>query len=200
MPTVDSVSFFQTKENYVSLNDRCRIKTQNDFENEICRSLFIFILTSRPVNCNELNECCNCNVSAEYWLMNNSTGLVWLGGVCIIWFSFLYDPPTNYHLPGITDKGYSESQQFGGWCLPYSGGLYSQVSQAVAQTLLISLRFELTGDTRKIFVSNIRPSTSLTRTVDESHSARVLIGCKPIKIWGVSTLLSWVCPTTKHFA
>ena len=30
----------------------------------------------------------------------------------------------------------------------------------------------LTGDTRKIFVSNI--------TVDESHSARVLIGCKPI--------------------
>ena len=31
----------------------------------------------------------------------------------------------------------------------------------------------LTGDTRKIFVSNIK-------TVDESHSARVLIGCKPI--------------------
>ena len=29
----------------------------------------------------------------------------------------------------------------------------------------------LTGDTRKIFVS---------KTVDESHSARVLIGCKPI--------------------
>ena len=32
----------------------------------------------------------------------------------------------------------------------------------------------LTGDTRKIFVSNIK-------TVDESHSARVLIGCKPIR-------------------
>ena len=31
----------------------------------------------------------------------------------------------------------------------------------------------LTGDTRKIFVSN---------TVDESNSARVLIGCKPIKV------------------
>ena len=30
----------------------------------------------------------------------------------------------------------------------------------------------LTGDTRKIFVS---------KTVDESHSARVLIGCKPIR-------------------
>ena len=33
----------------------------------------------------------------------------------------------------------------------------------------------LTGDTRKIFVSNIK-------TVDESHSARVLIGCKPIML------------------
>ena len=33
--------------------------------------------------------------------------------------------------------------------------------------------FALTGDTRKIFVS---------KTVDESHSARVLIGCKPIII------------------
>ena len=33
-------------------------------------------------------------------------------------------------------------------------------------------RTELTGDTRKIFVS---------KTVDESHSARVLIGCKPIR-------------------
>ena len=33
----------------------------------------------------------------------------------------------------------------------------------------------LTGDTRKIFVSNIK-------TVDESHSARVLIGCKPINM------------------
>ena len=32
----------------------------------------------------------------------------------------------------------------------------------------------LTGDTRKIFVS---------KTVDESHSARVLIGCKPIISW-----------------
>ena len=34
---------------------------------------------------------------------------------------------------------------------------------------------ELTGDTRKIFVSNIK-------TVDESYSARVLIGCKPIRL------------------
>ena len=33
----------------------------------------------------------------------------------------------------------------------------------------------LTGDTRKIFVSNIK-------TVDESHSARVLIACKPIRV------------------
>ena len=34
--------------------------------------------------------------------------------------------------------------------------------------------YVLTGDTRsrKIFVSN--------KTVDESHSARILIGCKPI--------------------
>ena len=31
----------------------------------------------------------------------------------------------------------------------------------------------LTGDTRRIFVS---------KTVDESHSARVLIGCKPIRL------------------
>ena len=31
----------------------------------------------------------------------------------------------------------------------------------------------LTGDTRNIFVSNIK-------TVDKSHSARVSIGCKPI--------------------
>ena len=37
----------------------------------------------------------------------------------------------------------------------------------------ICMHDELTGDTRKIFVSNIK-------TVDESHSARVLIGCKPI--------------------
>ena len=35
---------------------------------------------------------------------------------------------------------------------------------------------KLTGDTRRIFVSN-RPSN---KTVDESNSARVLIGCKPI--------------------
>ena len=35
------------------------------------------------------------------------------------------------------------------------------------------VRFILMGDTRKIFVSNIK-------TVDESNSARVLIGCKPI--------------------
>ena len=33
----------------------------------------------------------------------------------------------------------------------------------------------LTGDTRKIFVSNV------FKTVDESHSARVLIDCKPIR-------------------
>ena len=32
----------------------------------------------------------------------------------------------------------------------------------------------LTGDTRKIFVSN--------KTVDKSHSARVLIGCKLIMV------------------
>ena len=35
----------------------------------------------------------------------------------------------------------------------------------------------LTGGTRKIFVSNI-----IIKTVDESNSARVLVGCKPIKI------------------
>ena len=34
----------------------------------------------------------------------------------------------------------------------------------------------LTGDTRKIFVSNIKT------VVDESNSARVLVGCKPIKV------------------
>ena len=36
------------------------------------------------------------------------------------------------------------------------------------------IEIRLTGDTRKIFVS---------KTVDESNSARVLVGCKPIKIW-----------------
>ena len=42
------------------------------------------------------------------------------------------------------------------------------------ETMFLSFTdFALTGDTRKIFVSNIK-------TVDESHSARVLIGCKPI--------------------
>ena len=35
----------------------------------------------------------------------------------------------------------------------------------------------LTGDTRKIFFFNIK-----YKTVDESHSARVLIGCKPITV------------------
>ena len=33
----------------------------------------------------------------------------------------------------------------------------------------------LTGDTRKIFVSNI----CVNKTVDKSNSARVLVGCKP---------------------
>ena len=36
----------------------------------------------------------------------------------------------------------------------------------------------LTGDTRKIFVSNI--IDRIFKTVDESNSACVLIGCKPI--------------------
>ena len=44
-------------------------------------------------------------------------------------------------------------------------------SQFGAET--VKNRDLLTGDTRKIFVSNIK-------TVDESHSACVLIGCKPI--------------------
>ena len=35
----------------------------------------------------------------------------------------------------------------------------------------------ITGDTRKIFVSNI------FKTVDESNSACVLIGCKPITLY-----------------
>ena len=48
----------------------------------------------------------------------------------------------------------------------------------------------LTGDTRKIFVSNICfkylfqifvSNIYIFKTVDESHSARVLIGCKPIR-------------------
>ena len=39
--------------------------------------------------------------------------------------------------------------------------------------ITISVIGHLTGDTRKIFVS-------IFKTVDESHSARVLIGCKPI--------------------
>ena len=38
----------------------------------------------------------------------------------------------------------------------------------------LEIKKELTGDTRKIFVSNIK-------TVDESNSARILVGCKPIK-------------------
>ena len=39
----------------------------------------------------------------------------------------------------------------------------------------LGLWLGLTGDTRKIFVSNIK-------TVDESNSARVLLGCKPIRL------------------
>ena len=41
----------------------------------------------------------------------------------------------------------------------------------------------LTSDTRKIFVSNIN--------VDESHSARVLIGCKPITGYSAKSLLHY---------
>ena len=48
----------------------------------------------------------------------------------------------------------------------------------------------LAGDTRKIFVSNIiiilfkyyYNIIIIFRTVDESDSARVLVGCKPIKL------------------
>ena len=47
-----------------------------------------------------------------------------------------------------------------------------EVNQSNEFTIFTML-FILTGDTRKIFVSNIK-------TVDESHSVRVLIGCKPI--------------------
>ena len=43
----------------------------------------------------------------------------------------------------------------------------------IARQFFANILPGLTGDTRKIFVSNIK-------TVDESHSARVLIGCKPI--------------------
>ena len=44
-------------------------------------------------------------------------------------------------------------------------------------------RHALTGDTRKIFDS---------KTVDESHSARVLIGCKPIS-HAVRVEYTWLC-------
>ena len=51
------------------------------------------------------------------------------------------------------------------------------------------------GDTRKIFVSNIRPSTSLTRR------ARVLVGCKPItyKI-NIAMCLRWSRATASERA
>ena len=42
----------------------------------------------------------------------------------------------------------------------------------------------LTGDTRKIFDSNI-----FFKTVDESHSARVLIGCKPITTFKTKNMI-----------
>ena len=51
---------------------------------------------------------------------------------------------------------------------------------------------DLTGDTRKIFVSNIK-------TVDESHSARVLIGCKPINYW-MREKNYWMRDTVTHRA
>ena len=59
------------------------------------------------------------------------------------------------------------------------GDLTQSLTKAYAETLTLTryltnfLIWTLTGDTRKIFVSNIK-------TVDESHSARVLIGCKPM--------------------
>ena len=48
------------------------------------------------------------------------------------------------------------------------------VDMAVIQRSEIII--SLTGDTRKIFVSNI------DKTVDEYNSARVLVGCKPMII------------------
>ena len=48
----------------------------------------------------------------------------------------------------------------------------------------------LTGDTRKIFVSNI---IKIFKTVDESHSARVLIGCKPIISWMQLVTTNIIC-------
>ena len=45
-------------------------------------------------------------------------------------------------------------------------------------TILSDPNPSLTGDTRKIFVSNI--DDICFKYIDESHSARVLIGCKPI--------------------
>ena len=38
----------------------------------------------------------------------------------------------------------------------------------------------LTGNTRKIFVSNIRSRPINIKTVDESNPVRILVGCKPI--------------------
>ena len=50
--------------------------------------------------------------------------------------------------------------------------------------------YYLTGDTRKIFVS---------KTVDESHSARVLIGCKPISYYrGGGEAGGWVLITVDN--
>ena len=49
---------------------------------------------------------------------------------------------------------------------------YWLIDMTICQFFAARLGTVLTGDTRKIFVS---------KTVDESHSARVLIGCKPIR-------------------
>ena len=46
-----------------------------------------------------------------------------------------------------------------------------------AMVRAIPIGILLTNDTRKIFVS---------KTVDESHSARILIGCKPISLLQLS--------------
>ena len=49
------------------------------------------------------------------------------------------------------------------------------ISSELPKITTVNETVSLTGDTRKIFVSN-------NKTVDESHSARVLIGCKPITV------------------
>ena len=51
---------------------------------------------------------------------------------------------------------------------------WNRVANKKIKTFMKSFKISLTGDTRKMFVCCVRPSTSLTR--------RVLIGCKPIKI------------------